>query len=165
MKDVVTDAFVEKYGGPNRAYERFLYARGHNLKKAEKMLRETLQFREKYKLDMERSPEQIKEREELFRQIKPYWTLTHWGYSKNHQLVIFGKLKNIRPGEFLRKFNEDQITEFYLNFMEEVLQYQNYANSPPQREEKDVTCKRSLPSTTYEYSEDLSVFLFRERQY
>ena len=141
MKDIITPAFEARFGGSSRAYERFLIARNQNVKKAEKMLRATVDLRKDWRIGAERTGDELKEREELFERIRPFWKVYYWGFTKQHRLVIYSRLKDIRPNEFIRSFPEDQIKEFYFDFMEGILTRQNYANTPPRRSPAVKECR------------------------
>eukprot|EP00511_Aplanochytrium_stocchinoi_P003792 CAMPEP_0204825182 /NCGR_PEP_ID=MMETSP1346-20131115/3108_1 /ASSEMBLY_ACC=CAM_ASM_000771 /TAXON_ID=215587 /ORGANISM="Aplanochytrium stocchinoi, Strain GSBS06" /LENGTH=180 /DNA_ID=CAMNT_0051952709 /DNA_START=92 /DNA_END=631 /DNA_ORIENTATION=+ len=126
--DVIYDAFVVRYGGPNRCYERFLIARDWDMEKAEKMIRHAISFRLERNLDGNRKEEELDRLAEYKEQVGPLWILRSWGFSTEGYLLIYARVSKVNLKSFL-SIPEDNIKAFYLEWLTNVFDLQNYSNA------------------------------------
>uniref|UniRef100_A0A7S3PQP5 CRAL-TRIO domain-containing protein n=1 Tax=Aplanochytrium stocchinoi TaxID=215587 RepID=A0A7S3PQP5_9STRA len=143
VKDVMYDAFLEKYGGERYTYERFLAARNNNIDKAEKMIKKAIEFRKQRNLDGEKSEEELEELDRIFKECEPHWFLKFWGYSKEGNLLTYASVKNVVLKDLL-EIPEDHIKRFYLMMLDKAFTMQNYANTPPRKSSENSKWNGSI---------------------
>ena len=143
------------YGGENRFYERFLLARNGNLDKATKMMKHMVEIRLQIVGEQlvtsaaltnnfyDKGSEERTGEVELFTSIDSFWAIDYWGFTKDGNPLMTGKLKNIRPGKFIKEYNKDEIKRFYFHFMERANILNRYANSPPLKDDNTGGNKRT----------------------
>eukprot|EP00924_Labyrinthula_sp_SR-Ha-C_P003293 maker-scaffold_15-snap-gene-5.59-mRNA-1 protein AED:0.00 eAED:0.00 QI:130/1/1/1/1/1/3/61/274 len=127
----LTDKVVMAFGGENRAYQRFLRARGNDVTKAKILFSSALEMRKELGIDNPLDEKVVL----LFKQMDEFWPFKFWGYSKTGNLLIQCKLENIRPKEFVKKYSEEEIRQYFLNYSENSFKLQNFGNSRIKAEE------------------------------
>lgn len=115
--DDVALTTVERYGGERSCLARFLRARKFNIGEAEKMFRNTVEFRRSNHLIPD-----CKSRE-AWDNIRPLFAAAPVTFTDEGNIVIY-----FRMAEFLRLWrrgvNEEQVRVFYISWMERMLQLQ-----------------------------------------
>lgn len=123
------------YGGEVRFYQRFYIARKGDMPKAEKMMK--LMVQKRFEVLGERLVSAVvsenfdEEEQKLFSAISKYWPLEFFGFSEKGNLIMTAKLKDIKPGEFIKKFTKEEISRYYLHFMDTGSLLIRVSNSKP----------------------------------
>jgi len=129
ISDVMTPEVEYKYGGPIRAYERYLLARECNVSSAEKMLRDSIKFRKGHGLD-DPDSEETKLRMDTFKRLRSLWVgefLDESSYDGS-PIQVF-RYKSLKPRELMKSVTEEEFADFYITWMDMTLDIQNRANS------------------------------------
>eukprot|EP00511_Aplanochytrium_stocchinoi_P009636 CAMPEP_0204868422 /NCGR_PEP_ID=MMETSP1348-20121228/26513_1 /ASSEMBLY_ACC=CAM_ASM_000700 /TAXON_ID=215587 /ORGANISM="Aplanochytrium stocchinoi, Strain GSBS06" /LENGTH=281 /DNA_ID=CAMNT_0052021341 /DNA_START=20 /DNA_END=865 /DNA_ORIENTATION=- len=145
ISDAMYPEFIDKYGGQNFLYQRFLLARQMNVKKAEKMVRKCIDIRKEWNLDGEISKSaEEEERLALIRdKVKPVWVFRIWGFTKHGNVVTYGNIEKLDLKELLKRPEVD-IKRYYLEFLDKIFVMQNYSNSAPRRNSNDEKWKANV---------------------
>lgn len=129
------------YGGPFRFYERFLIARDGDVSKASSMMKEMLEVR--LRVLGERLVSSLTESNDinnmgsdeaeqtLIKGIDKFWAIEIYGFTKSGYILLTGKLANIEPGEFIKKYSKKEIGQYYFHFVEKANLLQRISNSHP----------------------------------
>mmetsp|Transcript_4915 Transcript_4915/g.6016 ORF Transcript_4915/g.6016 Transcript_4915/m.6016 type:complete len:280 (+) Transcript_4915:123-962(+) len=143
VTDVVYPEFFEIYGGETRTMERFLMARDWDVKKAEKMLRKCVEYRQEKNLDGKKSKDELQYLEDIEKEIRPHWAVMFWGLSKDGNLMTYASVKNVVLKDIL-KIPEENIKRFFLEELRKASKIHNYANSEPRKSSDQKRWRSSI---------------------
>jgi hypothetical protein len=119
-----TEPAIQILGGSPRAYERFLIAHGHSVAKAAKAMGETLRFRKEHKLDSGDAPHAA------IAKVAPLWPGGKVTSTADGSPVYFFGYGHLDPRALMRHISEEEVTAFYLHFMDEMMRETNRVNPP-----------------------------------
>lgn len=127
--DPVVRAMTIAYGSDPFCFERFLAARGHDVKAAAQMWLASTRWRRELSLHVPLSPE---EEAALRERVGPHWPGSHCGLTLDGSPITYFRFGLLEPRELL-SVSEEDLSRFYVDWMEQTLSRQNEANPPGTR--------------------------------
>lgn len=111
---------VARYGGEANCFRRFLHARRYDVAQAERMLRDTVEFRQQYQVnDLLTEPSA----QARWRALRPTWPMTAPMFSAGGHPVIYFRMSHLLTFQ-KQVASEDEARTLYLCMMEQSLRLQ-----------------------------------------